>query len=254
MSVARSLRPALAVLVLVIALTGCQVQIRTTITMQSNGRGTVTGAVGFDDAALRRVGDLGRQLRTEDLVQAGWTVDPATKEGDTTWVRAHHPFGDAAEATALLAQLSGPDGPYRDVEVTHDDGLLSTSSSVSGVIDTTAGFRMFGDPELISTMGGDGTGGLLDRIAAAEGRPAADMVTVAFTADIPGISRTTEVAFSDPNPSAFRVSASHSKLKDRMRTLVVVALAVGTVSVIGLRVRAHRMRTRRLMRRGPFQR
>lgn len=239
---------------LVLAATGCQVQIHTTVNMQSNGHGTVTQAVGFDDAALRRVGDLDRQLHVEDLEAAGWTVEAAVKEGDTTWVRAHHEFTSAAEATALVGQLSGPDGPYRDVVVSHSDGLLSSSSSVTGIIDTTAGFRMFGDPDLIAAIGGDGTGGALDRIAAEEGRPAADMVTVSFTSQIPGISRTTDVVFSDTEPTAFKVSANHSKLKDLLRTLVVLALVVGTAVLIVGRVRAHRLRTRRLMRRGPFQR
>lgn len=234
--------------------TGCQVQIHTTVTMQGDGHGTVTQAVGFDDAALRRVGDLDTQLRVDDLTRAGWTIDPAVKEGDTTWVRAHHPYTSPAEATRLVGQLSGPDGPYRDVVVRHSDGLLSSSSSVSGIIDTTAGFRMFGDPALISTMGGDGTGGLLDRIAKEEGRPAADMVTVSFTSELPGITRTTDVVFSDAKPTAFQVGATRSKVMDLLRTLVVLVLVIGTITVLGLRIRARRLRTRRLMRRSPFQR
>ncbi len=241
-------------MVLVIVLTGCQVQIRTTVTMGSDGHGTVTQAIGFDDAALRRVGDLDQQLRVDDLTRAGWVVDPATTEGDTTWVRAHHEFSDADEATALVGQLSGPDGPYRDVVVTHSSGLLSSSSSVTGVIDTTAGFRMFGDPALIATMGGDGTGGLLDRIAQEERRPAGDMVSVAFTAELPGIERTTEVVFSDTLPSAFKVGATQSRIMDALQKLVVLMLVAGTVAVVALRLRARRLRTRRLMRRGPFQR
>lgn len=243
----------MVVFVLLLA-TGCQVQIHTTVTMGENGRGTVTQAVGFDDAALRRVGDLDQQLRVDDLTEAGWAVDPAVKEGDTTWVRAHHAFADPAEATALVGQLSGPDGPYRDVLVERGEGLLSTSYSVSGIIDPTAGFSMFGDPELLSTMGGDGSGGLLERITREEGRPVADMVSVAFTSELPGISRTTEVVFSDPNPSAFKVRASHSRIMEQLRRLVVLVLAVGTVTIIGLRIRARRLRTRRLMRRSPFQR
>ena len=253
-SLPRLLRVAGAAALLVLFAAGCQVQIHTTVTMGENGRGTVTQAVGFDDAALRRVGDLDQQLRVDDLTQAGWTVDPAVTEGDTTWVRAHYEFADPAEATALVGQLSGPDGPYRDVLVERSQSLLSATYSVSGVIDPTSGFSMFGDPELLSTMGGDGSGGLLERITREEGRPAADMVSIAFTSELPGISRTTEVAFSDPNPSAFEVRASHSRILEQLRRLVVLVLAVGTVTIIGLRIRARHLRTRRLMRRSPFQR
>jgi hypothetical protein len=241
-------------MLLVLLASGCQVQIHTTVTMQENGHGTVMQAVGFDDAALRRVGNLDEQLRVDDLTPAGWTVDPAVKDGETTWVRAHHEFSNPAEATALVGQLSGPDGPYRDVLVERSEGVLSSSFSVAGVIDPTAGFRMFGDPELLSVMGGDGSGGLLDRIAKEEGRPANEMVSIAFTSELPGISRTTEVVFSDPNPSAFEVRASHSRIMEQLRRLVVFLLIVGTLAIIGLRIRARRLRTRRLMRRSPFQR
>jgi len=253
-SLSRLLRVAGAVGVLLLIATGCQVQIHTTVSMQGNGKGKVTQAVGFDDAALRRVGNLDLQLRVDDLRQAGWTVEPAVKEGDITWVRAYHPFSSPSEATRLVGQISGPDGPYRDVVVKHSDGLLSSSSSVTGVIDTTAGFKMFGDPALVATMGGDGTGGLLDRIAKEEGRPAADMVTVSFTSELPGISRTTDVVFSDSKPTVFKVGATKSNLLDLLRNLVVIVLVAITAAVIALRIRARRLRTRRVMRRSPFQR
>jgi hypothetical protein len=79
-------------------------------------------------------------------------------------------------------------------------------------------------------------------------------VSIAFTSELPGISRTTEVVFSDPNPSAFEVRASQSKIMDLLRRLVVFVMVGGTLVIIGLRIRARRLRTRRLMRRSPFQR
>ena len=249
----RPLRLVGALAFLLLLATGCEVRIHTTVSMSGNGHGTVTQAVGFDDAALARVGDLDQQVAGDDLRAAGWVIDPAVKEGDITWVRAHHAFSSPAQATALVAQLSGPDGPYRDVRVTRSDGLLSNDETVEGVIDPTAGFSMFGDPALTTTVGGDGTGGLLDRIAAQEGRPAADMVTVSFTAELPGLTRTTDVSFSDTRPTAFRMDSSTSKLLDLLGTLVVLLLMGATIAVVGLRIRARRLRTRRLMRRSRFQ-
>ena len=70
----------LALVVFVAA--GCRVQIETKVDVGLDGKGTITQGIGFDDAALKRVGDPAQALRADDLVQAGWEVDAASKEGD----------------------------------------------------------------------------------------------------------------------------------------------------------------------------
>jgi hypothetical protein len=227
---------------------GCRVQIATSVDVDYSGRGTVTQGIGFDDAALKRVGDLDQALSADDFRAAGWVVDAASKEGDLTWVRIHHDFSTPAEGTALLAQLSGPDGPYRDLLVAKSDGLLSRGIKVTGQIDTTAGLAMFGDEQLAAALGGDASGGLLAKIQAEEGRPPAEMVGLSFTVGLPGKLATYDASFSDTSMQEVKVSSSQGKLLRLLETIVVVVLVTLTAAVLGLRWRARRIRTRRLMR------
>jgi hypothetical protein len=237
---------ALCVVVVLVA-AACQVQVATTVTVDTDGSGTVTQAVGFDAAALARVGDLDQQLRVDDLEAAGWTVDEPVTEDGTTWVRAHHDFADADEANAVLAQLSGPDGPYRDMVVTRTSGLLSTTTELTGTLDLSAGVAMFGDPQLAETMGPDGSVGLVAQVEAAEGRSVGEMVDVGMTVDLPGVDETVEGALGSA-PVPIDVSSSESHLFSLAWKIFVVVLVLLTVAVVALRVRVRRRRTRRMMR------
>jgi len=235
----------LALVVFVAA--GCRVQIETKVDVGLDGKGTITQGIGFDDAALKRVGDPARALRADDLVQAGWEVDAASKEDDLTWIRVHHTFETPEEGTALLAQLSGPDGPYRDMLITRSDGFFSTSVKVTGEVDTTAGLAMFGDPQLATTLGGDASGGLLAKIQAEENAPPESMVDLDFVVTAGGTTKTYNASFTDTDTQLVKVSSSQGKLLQILETLFVLALVGLTATVIGLRYRKRRLRTRRLM-------
>jgi len=237
---------ALVSLVVVVA-AGCRVQIETKIDVGLDGKGTITQGIGFDDAALKRVGDPAQALRADDLVQAGWEVDAASKEGDLTWVRVHHGFATPEDGTALLAQLSGPDGPYRDMLITHSDGIFSTSVKVAGQIDTTAGLQMFGDQQLATTLGGDASGGLLAKIEAEEKAPPASMVDLNLVVAAGSSTKTYNASFTDIDTQKVKVSSSKDKFVQIFEALVVFGLAALTAVVIGLRYRKRRLRTRRLM-------
>ena len=233
-------------LIVVIA-AGCRVQIETKIEVGLDGKGTITQGIGFDDAALKRVGDPARALRADDLVKAGWVVDATSKEGDLTWIRVHHSFTTPEEGTALLAQLSGPDGPYRDMLIKRSDGLLSTSVKVTGQIDTTAGLQMFGDEQLATTLGGDASGGLLAKIEAEEKAPPASMVDLDLVVTAGGSTKTYNASFTDTDTQKVKVSSSKDKFFEILGTIFVLLLAGLTAIVIGLRYRKRRLRTRRLM-------
>ena len=235
----------LALVVFVAA--GCRVQIETKIDVGLNGKGTITQGIGFDDAALKRVGDPAQALRADDLVQAGWEVDAASKEGDLTWIRVHQSFETPEEGTALLAQLSGPDGPYRDMLISRSDGFLSTSVKVTGQIDTTAGLQMFGDQQLATALGGDASGGLLAKIEAEEKAPPASMVDLNLVVNAGNSTKIYNASFTDTDTQLVKVSSSRGKLLQILETLFVLALVGLTATVIGLRYRKRRLRTRRLM-------
>jgi hypothetical protein len=245
--ISRLLRLAALAVVVVLVAAACQVQVATTVKVEPDGSGTVTQAVGFDASALARVGDLRQQLRVADLEAAGWTVDEPVTEDTTTWVRAHHDFADADEANVVLAQLSGPDGPYRELAVTRTSSVFSTTTKVSGTMDLSAGVAMFGDPQLTQTLGADGSGGLVAKIQAEEGRPVREMVDVSMTVDLPGADETVQGTL-DSAPQAIDVSSSENHFFSLVWKLLVVVLVVLTAVVVGLRLRSRRLRTKRMMR------
>ena len=98
-------------------LASCRLDAAVDVFVEDDGRGTVEVAATVDPDALERIGgDLGAVLEADDLEAAGWEVSIS----EPTEVRLRRPFDDAAEANAILAGLSGPDGPLRGLAVAED--------------------------------------------------------------------------------------------------------------------------------------
>lgn len=232
---------------------GCQVQLSTTVKVDGNGKGTITQGIGFDDAALKRVGDPARAVRASDLEAAGWAIDPVVKEGDLTWLRVHQDFSSPTEANALLAQLSGPDGPYRDLSIQREDGIFTNTVKVSGEIDTSAGLAAFGDQALTVALGGDPSGGVLKTIEAEEQRPPAEMVGFALTVDVAGKTRTFAADFTKSESHKVSVSSTDSKFLQLLGFLAALVLTGLTVAFFFRRERQKRMRSNRSLRGTPYR-
>jgi hypothetical protein len=237
----------LVALAVVAVLTGCQLQVDTTITVDDDGSGRVTQAVGLDDAALARIGDLEQQVAVADLEAAGWTVEPPVEEGDLTWVRAHKDVADTTELAATVSQLNGPGGPFRDLATGQSDSFLDRTTEVNAVFDLTGGPALFTDPEL-AAVGGDPWGTLLAQIEAETGRPVTEMVDFSVTVELPGGFRETWTpTFADATPTEITARSSESKVVTRLVQAAVVVLVL--VVAVALRVAwvARRRRTRRMM-------
>jgi len=181
-------RRLLAVLVLVGWVAGgCQVKVAAEIDVARNGSGQVTAAVGLDADALKEVGDPATSLRVDDLRQAGWEVKGPRKEDDgLTWVRASKPFADPAEAAATMAQLSGPDGPFRDFRLVRTRSLLRSRTTFTGVLDLAGGLPGLSDPDLTARLGDVDLGLDLDGLRRRFGDDLARSVQVEVTAGLPG--------------------------------------------------------------------
>jgi hypothetical protein len=229
---ARRLRLAIGVVALLAVLAGCQVDLHVDVQVNKDGSGSVIVAAGLDDDALARVGNLQQQLRVDDLEAAGWAVTAPSRDGDRTWVRASKSFSTPEEGTAVLSELSGPQGPFRDFVVKVDDGAFGTDYSVHGVVDLTGGPAAFGDQELSALLGGDPYGGTLAAIERDEGRPVSDMVDFQVNVSLPGDGSPTVYTPSFADDQATQVSASSSQ-RSNAATLAIWGL-VASVGVIGL--------------------
>ena len=122
----------------------------------ANGSGVVRAGVGLDADALRQIPDLAQQLRVDDLKRAGWTVVGPRKESDSrTWVRASKGFADAAGARRTVAELNGPNGPFKDFRLSRSHRFLRTKTSFAGTVDLS-GAGAFADQRLIQQLGASG--------------------------------------------------------------------------------------------------
>lgn len=229
-------------------LTGCQLQVDTTISIEADGSGSVTQAVGLDAEAVARIGDLDRQLAVDDLVAAGWTVDPAVREDDgLTWVRAHKEVDDTTELAVAVSELNGPAGPFRDIATGQSDTFFDRTTEFIATYDLTGGPALFTDPELVA-VGGDPWGNLIAQVESQTGRPATEMVDFSVTVELPGGYRETWTpSFADAAPTEIAARQSESKVTDRL--LQLAAIVALLVLALALRVAwvARRRRTRRMM-------
>ena len=141
------------VAVLTWATSACQVSLTAGVDVNRDGTGRVVAGVGLDDAAVREIGDLAAGLRLDDVRSAGWQVDAPRKEGDgLTWLRASKPFSDPEQVPAILAELNGPGGPFRDFTVTRTRSLTRSKVTVTGTVDLAAGLTGLADPELTAAL------------------------------------------------------------------------------------------------------
>jgi len=173
-------------LLVVVAASACQVRVTGGIDVDAGGGGTVRAGLGLDAEALKTVGDVAAALRVDDLRRAGWEIDGPRREGDgLTWVRVTRPVSDTAEAVTALAQLSGPDGPFRNLRVTSTRSLFRNRTSLSGTVDLSGGLTGLADADLLSKL----NGGLpldLEGLRKELGAGLDNVVQVSFEARLPG--------------------------------------------------------------------
>lgn len=227
----RLLLPAVA-LTVAVALSACRTDVLVRVAVEEDGSGTVQVAVGLDDEALGRIPDLAQQLRVDDLEQAGWAVSgPAAEDDGRTWVRAVKPFSSPEAASAVIAEVTGPDGPLRGFTVTRERSLARTEITVDGTVDLSGGLEAFSDPEVAAALDGLPFGQELPELLG--GTPPAEAVRVTVAVALPGEveADATEVA---PGLAVWEValgdgpvelSASSSELRTATVAWLVVAAA-----------------------------
>ena len=130
------------------------------VSLHADGSGVVTVAVVLDAEAAAKVGDLSKVVAVDDLTKSGWKVHgpgPAptvlaamadaglVARPSNGWpktsvaIAVSHPFADVAAANAILASISGPNGPLHAVRITRcgvvrldQDGRLRDRRSLQG--------------------------------------------------------------------------------------------------------------------------
>ena len=178
----RRLLPLLVVL-LAWATSACQVTLTAGVDVSRDGTGRVVAGVGLDDEAVREVGDLATALRLDDVRAAGWLVDAPRKEGDgLTWIRASKPFTESEQVPAIVAELNGAGGPFRDFRVTRTKSLTRSKATFTGTVDLAGGLTGLSDPELAAALEDIDLGLDVDGLRSRFG----DRIKVMATVGLPG--------------------------------------------------------------------
>ena len=86
----------------------------------------------------------------------------------------------------MAAQLSGPDGPFRDFKVSRERSLFRTRTSFTGVADLTAGLAGLSDADLQAALGDFDLGLDVEGLKRRFGDALGDRVKVEVSARLPG--------------------------------------------------------------------
>ena len=144
----------LSAVCIVVCLTGCQVDLTTTITVSDNGSGTIAVTATADAETMRLAPELADSVNVDDLRAAGWVVEvqnPAANGGLS--VVAKRDFSNTDEASFFLSQLSGESGPLRGVQLSRTGSTNDATYTFSANAGLPNGLAGFADTEALSTLG-----------------------------------------------------------------------------------------------------
>jgi hypothetical protein len=227
---------------LVALLTGCKVDTTVTIDLHDDGSGVVTVRATLDAEAVKAAesggGKLEDRVRLADLTAAGWTVSPWTRSGvGNAQIELSKPFTSPDQVAPIIAEVSGPNGPLRNVRAMRDRGAASTNYDVTGSVDLTKmGTGVTADPDLVAALTNqqvDVNG--IDQELLTELR---NSVSVDVVVKLPDGSSTT---FKGDPTKLVPIDASTSVLNVRRLALLAVAVLLVVLAIVVLLIgRRHR--------------
>ncbi|MEL7209869.1 MAG: hypothetical protein AAGK32_16820, partial [Actinomycetota bacterium] len=187
-----SLRRHAVLLVLATMLLGaCQVDVSAKVVVLEDGSGVVSVEVLLDEEAAAEVDDLDEQLRTDDLVEAGWEVDgPEPIEGVGVAMVATKPFASPEQAADVIAEIAGPD--VLEGSVVRDKSFGRVEHTFDATVDLSGGIESFSDDDLAALLNdlpiGQDVAALEERL----GAPLRDLTSFTVVAELPAGDATTE--------------------------------------------------------------
>jgi hypothetical protein len=168
----------------VVLLGACRVDSTVTVDIAKDGSGTIALTLVADADIVKDAPDLATDLRLDDLTAAGWVATgPQPTDAGGLRLVLTHPFTSPAEATALLAQLNGTDGPIRELVVRQDRSFALVATGMTGHIDLSGGLASFADDDVIAKIGGEPYRATLDSRDIEPG----DTFAITLVATAPGV-------------------------------------------------------------------
>jgi hypothetical protein len=141
---------------LILFVSSCRADATVDLVVAPDGSGSVNVGVIADSELVSEFPDLAEQLSLDDLAASGWQLDgPRESRDGGLRVMLRHPFSSVAEANRILAQLSGPDGPFHELQLqTTQDGPV-VAWGLDGRLQLEGGLAALVDSDMIEALGGD---------------------------------------------------------------------------------------------------
>jgi len=137
-------------------LTACRLDVTVDVVMEPDGTGTVTVQAVADAELVGKVPELVDDLRLDDAIANGWTVDGPTPldDGGMSITLVHDFHSD--EGLASVLNSIGPPLTNMQAARTTDpqDPDSPTTNAVDGTLVLPNGFQSFADAALIEAVGG----------------------------------------------------------------------------------------------------
>ena len=220
---ARVSRLVLAVLMVILA--GCQVVVDVDLDVLEDGSGTVTAQVTLDREATAAFGDVGEQLRIDDLERAGWSLTVEEIDFGSTQVTASKQVARPEQWQQVLDEIAGPD-VFNEVQVESENGFATVSQQVTFELDLSEGWAL---------LGGNDAGSIEGQVG---GRPIDDVVAVLLTTTVTAggdsapMRDVSEPRFDDAEP--LRVSLATDSENATAILLRWVAVALFSLFVLAI--------------------
>jgi hypothetical protein len=177
--------PLLALVLVALLVTGCRADARLTVAVADDGSGTVTIRVVLDAAAAAALGGIADQLAVGDIQSAGWEVRGGPDGGGGGFViEASKPFENPAALGAVIQELSGADGPFRDFTLARDRARFRDGWEFAGTADVVEPYAGLDEPGFTDVLRGMGVD--VEALAGRLGTTVSDSLAVQVRVAIPG--------------------------------------------------------------------
>ncbi|MFM9038057.1 MAG: hypothetical protein ACKOJ9_10305 [Actinomycetota bacterium] len=164
-------------------LTGCRVDVYIDVTADDAGAGTISVTVDIDAEAVTLVPGLADDLRLDDLIASGWTVEgPTQVNSGGLRVVLRYAFESPAEATTAMNQINGPNGPLLNPALKRTVDGRTVSTTFDATLQLVGGVEAFSDSALSDLIGNTPWRSTAEKL----GVVIDDSFSVTLSANLPG--------------------------------------------------------------------
>ncbi len=179
-----------------LVLSACQIDAVVDVEVLEDGSGTVAVTTSFNDQVIEAAPELVDALRTEDLPNAGWTVEELENSSQSVVVRATKSFATADDLNGVLGEIAGPNTLFSDFTVIRTRSFARTNYELTGVVDPRIGLTTFGDDNITGLVGNP-LGFSLAELEAVAGRPLDETLTLEVNVTLPDAVEANTTAVDD---------------------------------------------------------